>query len=317
MDEAAHIVEGMPHTAYHADPAPQPSLSASIAELLIDKSAAHARAKHPRLTPGIVGKPPSDEMEDGSIMHSMFLGAGQQGAIVNYDDWRTDEAKFLRKQARKEGRVPILARRVPELKGCVAAAKKQLRSDPDAASLFGPGKAEVVIIVQRDGVYRRIRIDWMPDDPRAPLWDLKFTGMSAATRDWDRAVWQDNALRSAFYLDVAEQARGVRPVEYRLAVIETRLPHAVNIFAAANDVLELGRQQAEDAGKLWASCMKSNRWPGYAKGVKRIELPAWKLQQLQEATSDREWQAKQARKPSMKTVAAVQAVADRFGGPLS
>ena len=37
--------------AYHADPAPEPSLSSSVAKILVNLSPAHARIAHPRLNP--------------------------------------------------------------------------------------------------------------------------------------------------------------------------------------------------------------------------------------------------------------------------
>ena len=44
-------VYSLPDDAYHADPCPGPSLSSSVAKLMLDRSPLHAWHAHPRLNP--------------------------------------------------------------------------------------------------------------------------------------------------------------------------------------------------------------------------------------------------------------------------
>ena len=80
MIEAPGIYDGIPENDYHADPVgPAPSLSASIAKLLVLKSPRHAWLAHPRLN-----KAKAEEVEKakrardvGTATHKLVLGAGK------------------------------------------------------------------------------------------------------------------------------------------------------------------------------------------------------------------------------------------------
>ena len=60
---------------YHSDCCDEPSLSSSIAGLLIDQTPKHAWTAHPRLNPNF--KPESSPaMNLGSVAHELLLGKG-------------------------------------------------------------------------------------------------------------------------------------------------------------------------------------------------------------------------------------------------
>src|SRR5215471_6763533 len=99
---------GIADAVYHADPAPEPSLSASIAELLIKRSPKHAFHAHPRLNPKWKPKEPSQEMDDGRVLHSMLLGTPSPVIEVDAEDWRTNRAKEAKADARASGKVAVL-----------------------------------------------------------------------------------------------------------------------------------------------------------------------------------------------------------------
>src|SRR4029077_14491536 len=94
------IYKDFPVDAYSADPTPEPSLSQSIAKILIDRSPAHASLKHPRL-----GKP-VDEEEDykaataiGNAAHALATGRSRYIAIGEWDDWRKKQAQTFKTSA--------------------------------------------------------------------------------------------------------------------------------------------------------------------------------------------------------------------------
>jgi hypothetical protein len=61
--------------AYHADPAPAPSLSSSIAKTILHQTPRHAWFEHPRLNPNF--EPKDDSKFDlGSVAHELLLGKG-------------------------------------------------------------------------------------------------------------------------------------------------------------------------------------------------------------------------------------------------
>src|SRR5689334_1305868 len=103
----------MPELAYHADPAPLPSLSRSIAKRLLDASPAHAAAEHPRLS----GKVPTslasgdEAMDVGSAVHSAFLRSDEDVIrLLPFEDLRTKAAKEARDTAIAHGKIPLKAK---------------------------------------------------------------------------------------------------------------------------------------------------------------------------------------------------------------
>jgi len=69
----------IPETDYHADPIAEPSLSSSIAKILLARSPRHAWANHPRLNPN--QEPETRrEFDFGSAAHAMLL----EGSMSNF-----------------------------------------------------------------------------------------------------------------------------------------------------------------------------------------------------------------------------------------
>src|SRR5262245_32462306 len=101
--------------AYIRDPAPAPSLSASVANVLLTKSAFHAMHAHPRLNPD--WEPESTELTElGTIVHAILLENDRSRLVVApFDDWRTKAAREMRDEARAQGRIPVLAHRLADI----------------------------------------------------------------------------------------------------------------------------------------------------------------------------------------------------------
>src|SRR5262245_31717991 len=91
---------------YHADPCETPSLSHSVAHELINKSPLHSWMRHPRL--GGQHKKETKEMDRGSLVHALLLGAGKPIVIIKADDWRTKASQQDRDYAREQGHIPVL-----------------------------------------------------------------------------------------------------------------------------------------------------------------------------------------------------------------
>src|SRR5258708_191113 len=99
----------VPAHIYHADCSPEPSLTQSIAKILLNYSPAHARHAHPRLNPD---HEPDDstKYDIGNIAHRLILGLGRELEIVPGDDWVKDrKAKSLmREDARLRNVLAVL-----------------------------------------------------------------------------------------------------------------------------------------------------------------------------------------------------------------
>ena len=107
-------------TEYHADPCPEPSLSASVARTLIDRSPLHAWMQHPKLGNQQEEKPAA-RLSLGSAAHSVILqGDWESIGFIDKDSFRTNEAKDQRDYIVAAGGTPLLEKDRPtiEAHGC-------------------------------------------------------------------------------------------------------------------------------------------------------------------------------------------------------
>jgi hypothetical protein len=165
---------------YHADLTKDvPTLSSSIANLLINRSPLHAWTAHPRLNPNFV--PVDDSKYDvGTVAHSLLLEGTANVDVCDFADWRTKDAREARDISRANGRTPLLAHQFEEVMGMCNAVAAQLQAfDVDPIPLTA-GKPEQTMVWQdaQTGVWCRARIDWLHDDLSA-IDDLKTTTRSA------------------------------------------------------------------------------------------------------------------------------------------
>jgi hypothetical protein len=80
---------------YHADPCPEPSLSASLALRARDVDAGTRSALHPRLNPAAVAHQ-AEHFDIGTVAHAAFLEGRDVVAILEFDDFRTKDARAAR-----------------------------------------------------------------------------------------------------------------------------------------------------------------------------------------------------------------------------
>ena len=82
----------IPAALYHADPCPEPSLSASVARTLIERSALHAKMQHPRF--GREERPVTSGMALGTAAHAVILEGDWDGiGFIDADSFRTKAVK--------------------------------------------------------------------------------------------------------------------------------------------------------------------------------------------------------------------------------
>lgn len=275
--------------AYHRDPCPEPSLSRGIAHLLLTENPRKAHHAHPRLGGGSLVKP-NRAMDAGSIVHSLMLGKGadlralaavygpkHERAGKPVTDFATKAAQEERDAIRQDGGIPVLAHQEAELRNCAEAGLEQLRRHPDGADFFAPGRSEMVVAWQEDGLWFRIMVDRLPDDPRAPLYDLKMTELSAAPGSWDRRMQRIYAFQDAFYRRGVRAVRGVAPAPMLFPVTELDAPYCQAVHAAAPSLQAVAQQQVERAVGIWKRCMRAGRWPGYLPLTAWVEATTWQI----------------------------------------
>lgn len=290
-------------TAYHADPAPEPSLSQSLAKVLIDYSPMHAFVQHPRLTPPQA----DDEVEKyvkaqaiGDAAHALMIGRGKDLAIGSFDSWRTKEAQAFKDAAIKEGKTLIIEEHFAQANEVLRAAQAQIDAHEES-DCFKNGSGEVALIWQEGSLWFRCLVDWLHDGNRT-VDDYKTTGMSVAPhvlglRAAD-AGWDIQAAMIERGLDVLDPASAGRR-KYRFIAQEQDAPYALNVMLMSEHWLTMGRKKLQHAVDIWSNCMARKQWPGYPPYAVQPEYPGWKETQW----LNREIQA-EADKPSIATIMA-------------
>lgn len=277
MTLAAGIHDAVPADEYHLDPAPEPSLTSTVARLLLNRSPLHAKTGHPRLNHRF--ERDSDEKFDvGTVVHALLLERRPTEnvvVVVDADAWRTNEAKQQREDARTAGYIPLLRGQWDQVDEMIASVRAELAELDVKPKPFAGGKPEQTLIWQDEGgVYCRARLDWLHDSYEA-VDDLKTTSRSASPVEWSRTIFSlGYDVQAAFYL------RGLKALtnndaEFRLVVAETTAPYAVSVLSLEPAALELANDKVTVAIRKWASCLESGEWAGYPRGVAYAELPGW------------------------------------------
>lgn len=266
----------IPAALYHADPCPEPSLSASIIKLICLDSPAHAWAAHPRLNPQFAQEN-GEHFDIGTAAHAVLLEGEAAVQIIDAPDWRTNAAKASREMARIDGRVPLLAKTWADVQLMVKAARVQLKRHKDGgAEMFTQGDPERTLIWQEDvdgdTIWCRARLDWLR--PGA-IDDFKTTSASANPDAWTRAMFNSGGdIQVAWYLRGFKALTG-EDVTFRFAVQETYLPFALSVIGLGPDALILAEKKVLYALDVWRRSVKKKDWMGYPRRTCYATLPQW------------------------------------------
>lgn len=268
-------VYDMDEALYFSDPVPAGSLSSSGAKLLLPPSC-------PALFRHAADNPPKTkrQFDLGHAAHKYVLGVGADLVSVDAEDWRTKAAKEAAADARAEGKIPLLACEVAQVKAMAAA----LRRNPLAAALLNPerGKPEQSIFWHDAtfGIWRRARLDWlpMPGRGRFTVTDYK-TSTSANPEDFAKAVHNFRYhLQDRWYRD-AVQAVGLAEDPLFTFIVQMKdPPYLVSTVQLDAETQRVGRDLAAQAMATYRDCTEVGYWPDYTGGeIPEIGLPHWAI----------------------------------------
>lgn len=292
--EAARITDPgiyeLAPSAYHADPCPAPSLSSSIARVLLDRSALHAWQEHPRLGGGGV-RVEADHLDRGALIHRLVLGAGSDIEVVDAKDWRTNAAKTARDGARAAGHIPVLRADYEDARLAAREIAARLR----AFGIELTGVSERTIAWQEQTAYGSIWCRGMLDhlelrDRRVRVYDLK-TSRSAHPRSCARHVIDYGYdVQRAAYVQGVERVfpQYAGRVDYVWLFVELEPPYAVLPAVADALMRERGVRRWGDACARWAACLSRESWPSYwpAPHPCVLESPGWLLSSEEGASNE-------------------------------
>lgn len=260
--------------AYHADPCEVPSLSSSIAHILVSKSPRHAWAAHPKLGKLLEPEHETTAVQDGTLIHTLLLGKGAQIEVVDAKDWRTNAAKDQRDDAVKAGRVAVLRHRYDEL----ALVAAELRTQILRLGFSLEGDAEVAYEWDEDGATGPVRCRGMMDLVQVEdggrlirILDLKKTA-SAHPNAISRHFYDyGHDIQFSAYTSCLKRLHPDAQVRMEFLFLEIDPPYAVTPAAPGVAFEQIGQQRWQRAIEIWERCLNTGRWPSYADSVQWIE----------------------------------------------
>jgi hypothetical protein len=282
----------MPAEEYHADPAPVPSLSASIAARLLDETPLHASLAHPRLTAEPI-EMESKAMDLGTAAHALVLEGRDVVIYVDAPDWRTAAAKTARDDARAAGKAPLLLKDKGQLEAMHATLLDHLNEHGEGIFIL-PGKAEQALVWEEDGTWFRSRLDWL----RASLDFIADYKTTATTADPDG--WQRRLFDGGYDIQCAMNIRGLKavraamglpdvPVEFRFVVQEVTMPYAASVLALTPAAMAYANDRLDQAIEIWRECMATGKWPAYPTLTCYVDAPGWAQARHEDRKSRREF----------------------------
>lgn len=272
----------MPPEQYHADPCDVPSLSSTIAHLLVAKSPAHAWLAHPKL--GAKPMQATAAMDEGSLLHELLLRGPDEAqkriVIVCADDWRTKAAKEAREGARAAGKLAVLERDMVE----AAKATVEITARLMELGVAFKGLSEIPMFWQErasDGTLVRCR--GMADHllrAEGVILDLK------KSRTAHPKAIRKHVEGYGYHIQAAAYRRALAQIEpklqgrtkFRWLFVEAEAPYGVTIAEPAGSMERLGEACWTQAVDTWAHCLSTGEWPAYPREVMRVEASPWALE---------------------------------------
>ena len=270
----------IPLADYVADPCVEPSLSASIAKVLVNptKTPAHAKLLHPRFTAQPV-REFNAVPNFGSAVHALAFG-GPKVVALDYKDWRKDDAQKERAAVLAAGDVPLLAKDMARAQKCCGAALLALYT-LDIAWAF-----EKTLVWKASGVWHRCRPD--AHHMMRIIVDLKVTQTDPP--DANRQFFnQDEDMQAAFVeagCDALDPGgRGRRKIFY--LYVEDDEPFVARMLPVSEATLTIARKRRIAATNIWRQCITANKWPTGSLMLPPSERPnrneaAWLAREINE-----------------------------------
>lgn len=271
------LLLGVPETDYFADPCEVPSLTQSIAHVLISASPAHAWLEHPRL--GGEPRKPTGAMDAGSLVHAILLGKGPKIHPIHADDWRKPAAREERDTARAAGELPALDCDIAEAFAIVDVVRPKLA----ARGIVLDGHSEVVALWVVETEYGPIQCRARMDHVGASgctIYDLKTTGKIVPPHKLGRHFCDFGyEIQAAAY---TQALATINPslagrIVFRDIVIETQKPHCVTIARPDGRMTDLGERTWARACEMWGRCLSENTWPEFDNDEVLVGPPEYEV----------------------------------------
>lgn len=262
-----------------------PRLTQSVAKILLERSPLHAYHYHPSL--GGKSRPVTKAMDRGTLIHAALLGTGPEIVVVNYDNWRTNDAKAQRDEAREVGRLPVLAKEFEPVMEAAEIIRGRLADRGFALD----GKSEVSMYWQETATggasaQARGRLDHKPASKSFVVYDIKTTNDASPDGLRSHVFRFGGDIQAAAYLSALEKEWGEEGQwSFYSIYIEQEPPYGIVPVKLSGHYLEIGRRRWQKAIDIWSECVRANEWPDYNNSQPvNLEPPAWVVEQAEAMT---------------------------------
>jgi hypothetical protein len=272
---------------YYADRLPldiPPTLSASVAKVLVSQTPAHARLLHAKLrTP----EESADREDDttvaktkGTLIHRLVLGAGGDLVEIDYPSYSKKDAQQQRDRALDEHKIPVLKHVLREMRKSAEMILLRLRSE----GIELDGESEVPMVWREtalDGtvVYCRGLVDhiWLGE---SHIMDLK-TIQSADQDSCEKSIASyDYDIQSAAYSSGLKALQPDMDPTFDFAFCEVEAPNSVTVGTLDGLLQHEGEKAWAIAVNRWAKALATKEFhASYVTGRARFEHKAWKIQE--------------------------------------
>ena len=264
-------------SAYHADPVETPSLTSSVADILMNTSPLHAWYAHPRLG-GTYDDNSNRNMNLGSAIHDALLMDMSKVDLIPYDNWRAQDARDMKINAYKNDRIPLLEKDIDFVNKVYEKHKNHFKSmDNEKVYVWNEkfdcfGKQHPGTTGEGD-IWCRSRIDSIDHESRRII-DLKTTAM--ALSDWSRTRSINYLMQVGMYRRALNKVHG-EEYGFFFAVIENYEPYELKVFSLDEMLVKLADEYAQAACSRWSKLDTSDisGWHGYNIGPHQIGCKAW------------------------------------------
>lgn len=297
LGTGVHVIDDQ---TYHADPAPEPSLSATLSKLILDRSPLHAWTASPRLNPKWEPEN-SDVFDVGRAAHRAVLGRG--GDYVAYPEAilakngaaSTTAAKEWAEYQREQGRTPLKREQVEAVEAMAAATNAHLAA---CGIKLDPDRSELSAIAKIDDVWCRARVDNAPDrpvilpgiGPRKALIDFKSCEDARPEKCRKAVESYGYDTQKQHYIETWRAATG-EDRAFLFVFTEKQPPHGTCVLwlldepGHSADWLEDAQDKVRAARATWRDCLTKNEWPGYPHLIVQVGASPFHRQNWQDNRS--------------------------------
>lgn len=228
-------------------------------------------------------KPPSSAMRVGSLadtaifdpelMHDLY-------AVRPKLDMRRTEDKRRAElfEAHNHGKTIVTADEWNRAQDIAAALNK----DEDCRAFIEASDRTQVTGIWQDketGLRCKLRADAMCSD-LGVIYDLK------TTRDASRYAFEKSIFDYRYYWQAAWYLDGLKELglsfsHYCIIAVENEAPYCPKVYRLQDEVIDLARREMAPLKRLYAKCLKENKWPGYPSGVEDVGLPGYAINRIE------------------------------------